>query len=144
MDSNGTDYYMRSWLANQPISKHIWPLPKSNRHGAQKNARPAYHHAPFRYTAVFLGYGPSLNLDPAKNHKKKHQKPSKTSSLSWFTVVYHGLSWFIMVRHGLSHASPYQYNHCGCFSTIMSPKTMGKHGQFWMILGSSHFRKHTS
>ena len=30
--------------------------------------------APFRYTAVFLGYGPSLNLDPAKNHKK----PSKT------------------------------------------------------------------
>lgn len=27
--------------------------------------------APFRYTAVFLGYGPSLNLDPAKNHKKQ-------------------------------------------------------------------------
>ena len=47
MDSNGTDYYMRSWLANQPISKHIWPLPKSNRHGAQKNARPAYHQRAF-------------------------------------------------------------------------------------------------
>ena len=120
MDSNGTDFYMRSWLANQPISKHIWPLPKSIiATGLRRMRDRLTTNAPFRYTAVFLGYGPSLNLDPAKKTIKK------TIKNLWFIMVYRGLSWFIMVRHGLSHASPYQYNHSGCFSTIMSPKNHG-------------------
>ena len=75
---------------------------------------------PFRYTAVFLGWGAVvLILDP-----KKPQACglSLVYYSSKFMIVYFTSSWFIMVLHGLSH-SPTNAMIVGV--SPLCPKTIG-------------------